>query len=356
MNTEHPSVHRAIPTLLACCGIAAAALAPAAPAQSLSFVWRNTQHTAYCGPPTGGASGQNNFSTAGPTNDVIAVSHPGGAPGFTPSQATSQVDAVLTTTSVSVAIAGDAARSSFLGFGTAAAAAAHEDWIVSVDATAHFTLNVLMTAASTEPATMPPMSFSVVPWNAGASFTADPGTPPPSAYSFVLTSPGSYALAASGTMTPGQYYVQIQSRAEGGSFAYPWSGSYAGSITLGIASTASVAVRNAGTNPLSFTCTLPTLGQTWQGSVDLTTTGHDSAVLFGALAPALAPLPSGQTVLLAGPLVVLSAVVTGPQAAFSLSLPLSGSLAGFVLPTQAIHFGTAPDFALSNANDLTLGF
>lgn len=326
-----------------------------APTQQFTFTSRNTQHTAYCGPTPGGAGGQNDFTTSGPTHDIIAVSHPGGAPGLPPSLATSQVDAELTTSSLSVAIRGEAARGSFLGFGAAAVAAAHEDWIVTVSATAHFSLNVLMTAVSSEPATMPPMNFYVLPWSAGASFTADPGTPPPSAYTFTLGGPGSYSLAASGTMTPGQYYVQIQARTEGSSFAYPWNGSYAGSITLGIAGSAAVAVRNAGMNPLSYTCTLPLLGQTWHGTVDLTTTGHDSAVLFGALAPGLVPLPAGQIVLLAGPLIVMSNIVVGPQADFSLQLPSSNSLAGFVLPTQAIHFGTVPDFALSNANDLTLG-
>ncbi len=354
MRSIHSFTPGPLQTLLLLTTIAAATTD--APTQQFTFTSRNTQHTAYCGPTPGGASGQNDFTTAGPTHDVIAVSHPGGPPGFTPSQATSQIDAVLTTTSISVAIAGDAARSSFQGFGSAAVAAAHEDWIVTVTATAHFTLNVLMTAGSSEPATMPPISFFVVPWSAGASFTADPGTPPPSAYSFALSTPGSHSLAASGTMTPGQYYVQIQARAEGGSFAYPWNGSYAGSITLGIASTAAVTTRNAGTNPASFTCTLPVLGQTWQGTVDLATTGDPAAALFGALAPAQVLLPGGQTILLAGPLLVLGPVSFGPQAAFSLSLPLTNSLAGFVLPTQAIHFGGASDFALSNANDLTLGF
>lgn len=351
MNTpSRLRVGRSIPGTAA--AIAFATAASIAPAQSLTFAAQNSQHTTYCGIPAAGPLVQHSFQTAAPTNDSIAVADPG-ATGVTPSNASSQVDALLLPSSISIAIAGNSARGPLTGFGVYATAAGREEWTIDLSATAHFTLNVVLSAASSEPATMPPLAFFVIPQGAGASITADPGSAP-APYSFALTTPGSYSLTASGTLTAGQYVVSLAGRAEGMSF--PFSGAYTGSVTLGIGSAAAVTTRNAGTNPSSYTCTLPTLGQTWHGTVDLTTTGHDSAALFGALAPALVPLPSGEAILLAGPLLALGPITSGPSATFSIPLPSSAALVGFVLATQALHFGTAPGFALSNANDLTLGF
>lgn len=348
-----PPIHRARRGMQRCAAaLAVATAATTAPAQSLTFAAQNSQHTCYCGAPGSGPLIQHSFQTAAATSDFIAVSDPG-SPGVTPSNAASQADAMLLPAAISIAIAGNSARGPLTGFGVYAAAAGREEWTIDLTATTHFTLNVALSAASSEPSTMPPLSFFVLAQGAGASITPDPGSAP-TPYAFALTAPGSYALTASGTMTAGRYVVSLAGRAEG--MSYPFDGAYAGSVTLGIGSTAAVTTRNAGANPTSYSCTLPILGQTWQGTVDLTTTGHDSAALFGALAPALVPLPSGQTILLAGPLLALGPIASGPTATFSIPLPASAALAGFVLATQAIHFGTAPDFVLSNANDLTLGF
>ncbi|MBL8748164.1 MAG: hypothetical protein JNK78_03325 [Planctomycetes bacterium] len=322
--------------------------------QSLAFSSRIGQTTAYCGASVGGPGALHTFLTGAPTNDLITVSDPG-APNVTHSEASSQVSTLLTPTSLSIAIVGSSSRGPLTGFGVNATADARENWIITLSATSHFTLNVVLDATSSEPATMPPLTFFLVPWGAGASITPDAGTPP-SPYSFSLVAPGSFSLTASGTMTAGDYAINLAGRMEGSSFAYPFVGGYAGSLALGIATTAAVSTRNAGTNPASFSCNLPTLGQTWQGTVDLATTSHDSAALFGALAPASIPLPGGQTVLLAGSLLVLGPVLTGTQVTFSLAIPPAPDLAGFLFFTQALHFGGAPDFALSNANDLTLGF
>jgi hypothetical protein len=46
----------------------------------------------------------------------------------------------------------------------------------------------------------------------------------------------------------------------------------------------------------------------------------------------------------------------GPMATFSASVPNDLNLCSFAFSSQAIHFGTVVPFALSNAQDLTVGF
>jgi hypothetical protein len=46
----------------------------------------------------------------------------------------------------------------------------------------------------------------------------------------------------------------------------------------------------------------------------------------------------------------------GPVATFDIPVPPDISFAGLQLYTQAIHIGHVPPFALSNAQDLVLGF
>jgi len=46
----------------------------------------------------------------------------------------------------------------------------------------------------------------------------------------------------------------------------------------------------------------------------------------------------------------------GPNATLTLDLPLDPALVGTSLVTQAMHFGGGQRFALSNAQDLLLGF
>lgn len=353
MSTTRPTTrrsHGAWPRL----STIALAMATIAPAQQFTFTSQNSQHTAYCGAAVGGPGALHTFTTGAPTNDTIAVSVPATA-SFTWSQATSQIDALLTPTSLALAIGGDAARGPLTGFGVNATADSRQQWTITLTATAHVTLNVALHAASSEPSTMPPVTFAVIAASAGASITPDVGAPP-TPWAFNLTAPGNHSLATTGTLTAGDYIVSLDGRTEGSFLAYPFVGSYSGSVVLGVVTPASATMRNAGTNPASFTCTLPILGQTWLGNVDLTTTGHAAAALFVALAPAQTTLATGQTVLLAGPLAAFGPVAFGPQAAFSLPVPLDATLAGLPWSVQALHFGAAPDFALSNAQDLRFGF
>ena len=99
---------------------------------------------------------------------------------------------------------------------------------------------------------------------------------------------------------------------------------------------------------------LPSLGTTLQGHVTLTTTGHSAALVFGSLAPTNTLLPNGfrQLIDTTGPVLLLG-TVTDPTG-FQLPIPAVGALDGLQLFTQAMHLGGQPDFALSNAVDLTL--
>jgi hypothetical protein len=115
-------------------------------------------------------------------------------------------------------------------------------------------------------------------------------------------------------------------------------------------------VRNAGTNPQSLASNLPILGSTWTATVDLTTTGHANAFLFGALQATDVPLGGGRHLLCgsssAG--LVYQATRPGPLATFTIAIPLDPTLCGRTFCMQAAHIGGAP-FVLSNALDLTLG-
>jgi hypothetical protein len=121
---------------------------------------------------------------------------------------------------------------------------------------------------------------------------------------------------------------------------------------------ASVAGRNAGTNPASLTCGAPELGATWQATVDLSTTGHGLAYLVGFDTQAQLTLSGGQVLLGAdggsGQLLRLSAA--GPLASFSVNVPADANLCGLPLTVQALHLGGVRPFALSNARDLLVGF
>jgi hypothetical protein len=119
---------------------------------------------------------------------------------------------------------------------------------------------------------------------------------------------------------------------------------------------ASAVARNAGANPMSLASTLPILGSTWTATVDLTTTGHASAVLFAALGPIDVPLGRGRRLLCGGLSGVLyQATQSGPLATFTAAVPLDPAMCGFSLCVQAAHTGGVTAFALSNALDLVLG-
>ena len=129
-----------------------------------------------------------------------------------------------------------------------------------------------------------------------------------------------------------------------------------------LAPSAGSLLRNAGSNPMSYTVAAdPILGANFQGSVDLGgTTGHSLALLVGFATPADSPLAGGATLLVnandpSGELLTQAPQV-GPVASFTIAVPNDLTLAGLQLATQAIHFGAVSPFALSNAQDLQLGF
>jgi len=140
----------------------------------------------------------------------------------------------------------------------------------------------------------------------------------------------------------------------------------AGIIDLGFqyttcAPVASATFRNAGSNPTSHTAvTMPILGATYTATVDLGgTSGHDFAWLVGFSTPASIALGGGQVLLVnvadpAGEL-FQRAALAGPLVTIDLPVPADVSFNGFPAATQALHFGGAQPYALSNAQDLVLG-
>ncbi len=117
--------------------------------------------------------------------------------------------------------------------------------------------------------------------------------------------------------------------------------------------------RNVAPNPQSYTVTPPVLGDLFSATVDVASTGHSYAALFGYTAPGSFPVGNGYTILmdLAAPygnLLALPAAV-GPSAQFVFVIPNLHDLCGLQLYTQAAHFGGASGFALSNAQDLVFG-
>ncbi|MEW6071414.1 MAG: trypsin-like peptidase domain-containing protein [Planctomycetota bacterium] len=128
------------------------------------------------------------------------------------------------------------------------------------------------------------------------------------------------------------------------------------------AATAGASFRNGGTNPASYVAvTLPVLGTTYTATVDLGgTTGHSLAWLVGYSTPATLTLGGGQTLLvnIADPNgeILGQPFVPGPLATYNVPVPSDPALAGFPLATQALHSGGVTPFALSNAQDLLLGY
>ena len=119
--------------------------------------------------------------------------------------------------------------------------------------------------------------------------------------------------------------------------------------------------RNAGTNPASYTAvTPPVLGTTYTGTIDLAgATGHTFALLVGYSTPTIMTLGGGQTLLvnIADPNGELlgQAARMGPVATYDIPIPVDAGYAGFEVSTQAMHVGGVVPWALSNAQDLTLG-
>jgi len=121
-------------------------------------------------------------------------------------------------------------------------------------------------------------------------------------------------------------------------------------------SPATVATRNQGSNPNSYSAGLPILGSTWTGNVDLTTTGHSMALVFAFDSTASLTLGGGQALLLGGNNLFTFPIASGPQATISASIPTQTDLVGMTIYTQALHLGGQTPFALSNAQDLTVGY
>jgi len=118
---------------------------------------------------------------------------------------------------------------------------------------------------------------------------------------------------------------------------------------------AEITLRNAGSNPASYSAGLARIGQPWFGSVDLTTTGHSHAQVLGYFAPANLPLGGGQVLLIGGPKLFALPLQAGPIASWNGTIPNDLTLAGVTVYTQAVHILGVTPFALSNAQDLTLG-
>ncbi len=315
---------------------------------TMTYVSRFGTNLAYCG-QFGGPSGSHTFTTTTPTADTIAVSDPGG-PTWLPSSAGSQLTVIPTPTSLSISAIGNAMRGPVGPAGSSAVADARDQWTFTVPAPVHFTLNVALSATSNETlVSSAAYSFS------GSSITPDPGvTPPP--YSTGLGPPGTFTLVTRGTLGPGQYSLSVQNRAESIFNSFPFTGGYQVSVTLALQGPALATSRNVPPNPQSYTSSLPRLGQSWSGNVDLAPTNHAAAQIFLSAAATQLALASGQVLLIDFPVFELTPPIAGPQASFSIPLPPDPALAGIFVATQAIQFGGNPSFALSNAIDLTLGF
>ena len=114
-------------------------------------------------------------------------------------------------------------------------------------------------------------------------------------------------------------------------------------------------VRSAAGNPLSLAATLPSLGRTMEITCDLTTTGHLFSYAFSFTGPTTHALAGGQVLLTAGPYAFGFPLTDGPLARGTIVVPNDPRLAGMEFSMQALHYGGASPFALSNAVDLVLG-
>lgn len=121
---------------------------------------------------------------------------------------------------------------------------------------------------------------------------------------------------------------------------------------------ASTTFFNAGTNPASYSADRVVLGEPWHASVDVGSTGHTFGLVFGFDSSGVVPLGGGQTLLAvdggSGELLALSAM-PGPVAAYQVPVPPTLASIGVTLHTQAIHFGGATPFRLSNRLSLLIG-
>ncbi len=115
--------------------------------------------------------------------------------------------------------------------------------------------------------------------------------------------------------------------------------------------------RNAGANPASFTLDAPVLGTIVDAAVDLTTSGHDFAILIYSPGQAMIPFGTNMFLLtfLPGQSLTVVPPKPGPIATFTIPAPNDVNLCGRQLSVQALHFGGQSDIALSNAQDILFG-
>ena len=130
---------------------------------------------------------------------------------------------------------------------------------------------------------------------------------------------------------------------------------YKGPPLKATAKKAALATRNVGTNVNSYSTTRPVLGTTLIATVDLRTTGHASALLYGRQDQAQIAVGDGQYVLIQGGLVSELPMKSGSVVTWRIPIPNDASILGFELSTQALHVDPVKPYALSNAVDLTLG-
>ena len=119
---------------------------------------------------------------------------------------------------------------------------------------------------------------------------------------------------------------------------------------------AAVTFRNAAANPASYSASAPVIGGQWNASVDLSLTGHSLAQVSAYSAPAMSTLAGGQELLIGGLRRFVLPAKTGPLASWSSMIPNSVALAGVTVYTQAVHLLGVTPYALSNAQDLTVGY
>jgi hypothetical protein len=162
--------------------------------------------------------------------NTAAMSVPGTID-WSPSDATSHLDASLTPFGISLAHSGSASRGPVLNFGTYSTADARDNWIFNVTAPTRFTLTATLDYAATD-GIVSGASYSFGAYSGGAQVIPDPGTPP-GAFGGFLSSPGSFAITLSGTLTAGQYSMSLLSRVDGNN-SFPFSGSYDNSISLAL--------------------------------------------------------------------------------------------------------------------------
>ena len=127
-------------------------------------------------------------------------------------------------------------------------------------------------------------------------------------------------------------------------------------------SPAALAVRNAGSNPLSLTADPAVVGGVFEATVDNALAGQATSLLFSFETAVTLTLGGGQVLLcldagegelFTGTGLMPSASVAGLDTYF-FPIPGNSALCGRVLHAQALQFGLPP-FTLSNALDLTLG-